>query len=112
MVDLSDPMSVDFVWKAGEIMSKAKALLYLAAFGLVASAVMHVATLLGVNPLRGVPGAIVLHALLFVVWIPTVVMVVRKMCARDDRWNFWGVVTHHAPLWMKSLSVVLVLRYF
>lgn len=112
LVDLPDPMGVDFVWKAGEIMSKAKPLFYLAALGLMASAVIHIATVLGVNPLGGVAGAIVLHALLFVVWIPTVVMMVRKMCARDDCRNFWGIVTHHAPLWMKILSVVLVAYAF
>lgn len=92
-------------------MSKAKSLYYLAAFGLVASAVIHVATFLGVNPLGAVPGIMVFHFLLFVVWFPTVFMA-RKACARSNAWDFWGVITRHAPLWMKALSVVLAAYAF
>lgn len=93
-------------------MNKAKSLFYLAAFGLVASAATHVATFFGVNPLGAGPGIMVLHALIFVVWIPTVVFVVRRMSGGNDRWAFWAVVTRHAPLWMKALSIVLAAYAF
>ncbi len=87
-------------------MSKAKPLFYLATVGLVASAVAHLATFLGVNPRRTVPGIMVLGILIFVVWVPMVFMS-RKACARNNRWSLLDVITRHAPLWMKVLSVAL-----
>jgi len=83
-----------------------KSLVYIAGLGLLASAVAHVATFMGVNPKRAMPGVMVLHVLIFVVWAPAVFMA-RKVCTKESRWNFWSVVTRHAPLWMKVLSIVL-----
>jgi len=84
-----------------------RSLVYIAGLGLLASAAAHVATFLGVNPKRAMPGVMVLHLLTFIVGIPAAFMA-RKACAKDDPWSFWGIITRHAPLWMKVLPMVLL----
>ncbi|MBN1361727.1 MAG: hypothetical protein JW993_14110 [Sedimentisphaerales bacterium] len=85
-----------------------KSLVYAAGIGLLASAAAHIATFFGVNPQRAVPGVMLLHVLIFVVWIPAVFML-GKMCTKDDPWRSWDILARHAPLWMKVLSIVLFL---
>ncbi len=81
-----------------------KALWGLACVAFVASVLVHGATFVGVNPSSALPAAWALHLLVFVVWVP-VVLLCHKAVKRKDRRRFWRVVTRHAPAWMKVLSV-------
>ncbi len=105
-VDSSDPVGRSYLWEVGETVRNARLIFYLAVFGLVASAVAHVVTFLGVNPRRAVPGIMVLGVMVLVVW-GAMVFMARKAYARTDRRSLWDIILRHAPLWMRVLSVVL-----
>ncbi len=83
-----------------------KAIFYVAVFGLVASALAHFVTFLGINPQRVFPLVWSLHVLIFVVWIP-VVFACRSICTKDNRRHFWKIAIRNAPNWMKVLSMTL-----
>ena len=88
-----------------------KAIFFIAVFGLIASAVAHVSTFQGVNPLRAFPPVWMLHVLVFVVWFP-VVLSCRKTRAACNRKDFWKSITRSAPVWMKALTVGVVAYAF
>lgn len=76
------------------------------AAALVISAAVHASTFFGINPIgvsRWVWG---LHVLVFVVWIPVVVLCAKSV-TKANRRTFWRVVTRSAPRWMKVLSMGL-----
>jgi len=88
-----------------------RVIFFVAVFGLIASAVVHLSTFLGINPQRVFPPVWVLHALIFVVWIP-VVFSCRKIVKKENRKDFWKIATRNAPRWMKFLSVALFVYAF
>ena len=88
-----------------------KTIFCLAVFGLVASAVAHASTFLGVNPQRAFPPVWMLHVLVFMVWFPVVISC-RKIRAKCGRKDFWKVATRGAPAWMKALTVGLIAYAF
>jgi len=83
-----------------------RTVLFIAVFGLIASALAHFSTFLGVNPQRAVPWVWMLHFLIFVVWIPAIASV-RKTCSGCSRRDFWKTATRDAPRWMKAMCAVL-----
>lgn len=88
-----------------------KVLFFLSAFCLVASALTHFSTFLGINPQRAFPPVWAFHVLLFVVWIP-MVSLCREICAGDNRKDYWKIATHYAPYWMKVLCIALLVYTF
>ena len=83
------------------------ALLYpvvgLALLGLVASAIVHLTTLLGMAPLRY---AWVLHVGVFVVWLPAVV-IAYKQTAEFRQKDFWKAALRGCPPWAsRGLNVL------
>jgi hypothetical protein len=73
----------------------------LAGLGLVFSMVVHVASLAGIALFGG--DAFALHAGIFVVWIPTVVVAHRH--TRDfKRKEFWKAALRGCPPWMQKLT--------
>ena len=84
---------------------------YVAVLGLTASAVAHVSTFIGINPQRVVPWIWVLHVMIFVVWIP-VIVVTGHLVKKGNRKDFWKLAMQHAPTWMKGLCVVLLVYAF
>jgi hypothetical protein len=73
----------------------------LAGVGLILSLAVHVAALAGI-PLFG-GAAFALHAGIFVVWIPTV-LVAHQRTQDFRRGDFWKAALRGCPTWMKRLT--------
>lgn len=83
------------------------ALIALAAICFMTSALVHVLSVRGVNLGRYFAAVWILHILIFVVWLPTV-LVSRKLFTGGNRKNFWKRATQNAPLWMRILCMALI----
>lgn len=77
----------------------------LAALGLLLSFAAHLSALLGMT-LPGGPLVWSLHAGIFVVWLPTV-LVANKMTAGSNRRDFWKVALSGCPAWMRQALYIL-----
>lgn len=83
-----------------------RAVFVIALVGLVASAVAHFSTFMGINPQRVFPPVWALHVLIFIVWFP-VVFSCRNIYTKENRKDFWKIATRNAPTWMKTLCAAL-----
>lgn len=73
--------------------------LVLSAIGFVLSAAAHVLALTGIVPLDG-RIVMLLHIGIFVVWIPTV-LVVNRATKGANRKDFWKIALSGCPSWMR-----------
>jgi len=73
----------------------------LAGIGLALSLVVHTAALAGATPFG--TSAFALHAGVFVVWLPTV-MVIQRYTRDFPRRDFWKIALRGCPPWMKRLT--------
>jgi len=81
-------------------------LMLLAALGFCLSVAAHVASILGI-PLPGGQSVWLLHAGIFVVWLPTVLIVSRVMRG-VRRQDMWKVTLSGCPAWMRMAAKVLI----
>jgi hypothetical protein len=86
-------------------MSSHRILLYpfivLSAIGLVASSLVHISALCGIDLAMG--HSFILHFGIFIVWIPTVLVATQTTlnCKRRD---FWKAALRGCPEWMKKIT--------
>lgn len=78
-----------------------------AAVGLALSALAHAAALRGTDGPLGEYTPL-LHAGLFVVWIPAVLLTRRRIWKNRSGQNGWQVVFRDCPPWLKYLTYVLL----
>ena len=81
-------------------------LFYIVVFGLIASAMAHLSTFVGINPEREFPAIWILHVLIIVIWIPVIVLFGRSQTKNEPK-DTWTAVTGNAPRWMKVLAGTL-----
>jgi len=81
-------------------------LMLLAALGFLLSVAAHVASIANI-PLPGGQSIWLLHAGIFVVWLPTVLVAVR-VTRGERRQDFWKVLLSGCPRWMRISAYVLV----
>lgn len=80
--------------------------MWIAAAGFVASAIVHVSSLLGLSQPFG-HFAWGLHIGIFVVWLPAV-LVAQRLSKGAKQTDFWKAVLRGCPPWMKRFLYVLV----
>ena len=79
--------------------------MYLAALGLVLSAIVHVISLLGMTSAFGQTSWI-LHIGIFVVWLPTIFVISKK--GQDfKQMDFWRAAFRACPKWMIYMTYIL-----
>ncbi len=78
----------------------------LAALGLILSVAAHVASIAGA-PIPGGQTIWLLHVGIFVVWLPTVLMVARIMRS-ERRQDIWKITLSGCPAWMRLAAKVLL----
>ncbi len=78
----------------------------LAALGFLLSVAAHVASIANI-PLPGGQSIWILHAGIFVVWLPTVLVAVR-VTRGERRQDFWKVLLSGCPPWMRKSAYVLL----
>jgi hypothetical protein len=80
-------------------------LLFVSAIGFSLSLIAHILALLG----KPIPGCVwVLHAAIFVVWIPAILICNRAPRA-VDRKNQWDAILRDCPVWMRrAVSILFV----
>jgi hypothetical protein len=79
-----------------------------AAAGFISSAIAHVASIAGVE-LPGGRAVFLLHAGIFIVWLPTV-LAVQRVSGGVNRKDIWKVVLSGCPPWMR-IAVYAVFGY-
>lgn len=86
----------------------ARIFMWIAAAGLIASAIVHVSSLLGLPQPFG-PAAWGLHIGIFVVWLPAI-LVAQKLTQGVKEKDYWKVVLRGCPSWMRR-SFYLLFAY-
>jgi hypothetical protein len=79
--------------------------MWIAVAGLIASVIAHVSSLLGVPQPFG-PAVWLLHAGIFVVWLPAVVVAMR-LARGAKQADFWKATLRGCPSWMRRGFYVL-----
>ena len=82
---------------------------WLALVGFALSALVHLATFVGVNPQGIFPGVWVLHLGIFLVWVPAI-FGAEKLGKWPTRGKLWGFLVEKGPRWMQVLCVILAVN--
>jgi hypothetical protein len=88
-----------------------KTLQIMATGGFIFSLTAHLASFLGIDPQAVFPPIWLLHIGIFVVWVPTVLLL-RKTFRKTGREGFWKVAVRNAPAWMQALCVFFFIYTF
>ena len=79
-----------------------KTIIIIAVIGLMVSAILHLSTFFGVNPMQELPCIWIFHIMVFVVWSPMV-----SLLSKNKRNDSWKIATRNVPRWIKIMALFL-----
>ncbi len=84
----------------------ARAFFYIALFGLVASTLVHIATVFGVGFRQTKALAVALLVLTMLLHLRAVIHQVKRIRTLHDRFHWWQRATRNSPTWLNPLLAV------